>query len=461
MEQTKSKWTLKNFAGATKKFKWFILGATIVGLLGGFLAFKFLINPSRLSYSSQFTYNINISQDKEKNQYYADGTVYSFTDILTNENVEAVKNSKEEYSNANISDMLKTGNLSIKKEVNDKEEYLVVTLKGKYFANDEIAISFVSDLVESQLSIAAKANNNYKLANYLSSFDETKDLFVQIQSMSNQYNIIDGAYTSFFSNYPGLASKDIDGSNTMYTKFNNFRSMFSVGASTKFDSLKSRLFNDSYAYVEESTTKDELIASFEEKGVSSLNSLKSGVLEEENLTKTLESLTSQSVILEEMDEAAKTLASQIKSVRENNKSLIDYLVYVGYDVPANGNVTIDNVGDVTPSSTHGVITTLKGFNDAQFAEWKAVSLSLENVLKSNRDLLIDSVGVYHSCYSTLMNLYKNNVSFFTPGKVSVSEGFSSVLGGVIGGLALFIISEIVLTAVYIYGTKEKKDGEAQ
>ena len=461
MEQTKSKWTLKNFAGATKKFKWFILGATVVGLVGGFLAFKFLINPSRLTYTSQFTYNINISQDKEKNQFYADGTVYNFTDILTNENVEAVKNSKEEYANANISDMLKTGNLSIKKEINEKEEHLVVTLKGNYFSNDEVAISFVSDLVESQLSIAAKANNNYNLANYLSSFDESKDLLVQIQSMSNQYSTIEGAYTSFFNSYPGLASKEIDGSNTMYSKFNNFKSMFSVGASTKFDSLKSSLFDKSYAYVEESTTKAELIASFEEKGVSSLNSLKSGVLEEENLTKTLESLTSQSVILEQMDETAKSLVSQIKAVRENNNRLIDYLVYVGYDIPANGNVTIDNVDLVTLSTTHGVINVLKGFDDAQFADWKAASASLENILKSNRDLLLDSITVYRSCYSTLMNLYKNSVSFLTPGKVSVSEGFSSVLGGVIGGLALFIISEIVFTAVYIYSVKEKKDGEAQ
>lgn len=462
MEEKKEKWTLKNFFGATKRFKWWVIGACVVGLLGGFLVFKFAINPSRTTYTSQFTYNINVTPTDEKNKisYYADGTVYNYTDIITDKNVEKVKNSKEEYANINTADMLKKGNLSVSKIVDEKEgEYLQVQVKGKYFSSDDQGIAFVSDLVESQLTIAARANDNYNIPNYINDSINSLELLSRVEALDSQYVAINNAYSSFFSTYSVLATKEVSGGENMYDKFNNHKSRFSDGGTTVFERLKADIINKSYADVKDSDTKAGLVADFKEKGLVALNSLRSGIVQEAQLTKTLEAMMSQSVILEQLDSNYTYVVNQLSSVKSTNKSLANYLYYIGYDLPVE--VTIANVDTIEMSTSHGIVNVLSGYDEAQFADWKARSKSFTNSLNSYKEQLTDSIAIYRSSYSTLLNVHNNSVSFRTPGKVSVGSGFSSILGGVIGFLVFFIVSEIAVTAVYIYGSKEKKDGAAK
>lgn len=464
MEEKKEKWTLKNFFGATKRFKWWVIGACVVGLLGGFLVFKFAINPSRTTYTSQFTYNINVTPTDEKNKisYYADGTVYNYTDIITDKNVEEVKNSKEEYANINTADMLKKGNLSVSKIVDEKEgEYLQVQVKGKYFSSDDQGIAFVSDLVESQLTIAARANDNYNIPNYINDSIDSIELLSRVEALNSQYVAINNAYSSLFDTYPVLATKKVNEGENMYDLFSKHQNKFSAGGATVFEKLRADIINKSYIDVKDGDTKAGLVDEYTEKGVVALSSLKSGVYQEAQLSKTLESMMSQSVILEELDSNFTYVINQLSSVKSSNQSLANYLYFIGYDLPVNSEVTIANVDTISLSTTHGIVNVLAGFDETQFADWKARSMSFTNSLASYKEQLVDSIAVYRSAYSALLNVHNNSVSFRTPGKVSVNAGFSSVLGGVIGLLVFFIVAEIAVTAVYIYGSKEKKDGESK
>lgn len=475
-EEKKGQFTFRNMGKAIAKFKWWIIGASLVGALAGYLGFNFGLNQTREKMVGSFSYDINAKpkikigtgDEKITNKelahetlYMSDGSIFSYTDVISESRLLAVKEANADaFGKINVSKMSKDGGIQITKasytvqntgEV--VEEYPAkYTIKAdkKFFSSKQQARDFINALVSYQLRVAETANNNYEVEDYLSeNNDSSYGLYVN--NLNKQYSAIKECYTSLLSEFATSSIADKDG-NTLNKINNSFVASYAYGASTIINKYEGDLYNRhlvDYASVTEDSLKQQAEAYKE--------NIRSNLLELQYYQKAVNDLANTAVII---NNSSSDLTSEILRINniileksEQNAFYTKEIINLGYTVPTT--ITLDNVGTIAYAGDgeKGVIQSFKSGDAGWKAECDAFKLSLvETAGKLKNDRL--TAG---DAYGFVNNKYNNHVNFYTAGIAKLEGHISNIVGAAAGLVLGFVLSTVVVTIIYV----SKKDKEEQ
>ena len=183
-EEKASPFTFRNMGKSIVKFKWWIIGASVVGMVGGYLAFRLGLNYTREKLTSSFSYDINVNpknlvvNDKTTKAdlaneplYYSDGSLFSFTEVVSKARLNAVQEAnKDAFGSINIDKMARKGGIQITRtsytdpssgqEVFEYPARYTLTATRSYFKSEQQGKDFINALINYELAVAETANSN-------------------------------------------------------------------------------------------------------------------------------------------------------------------------------------------------------------------------------------------------------------------------------------------------------------
>ena len=463
--------TLANYFGSIKRFKWWVIGATVLSTLGGYLFVRFGLNRMKENLSSEFNYNINLHIDpndaknsdlaySELTHYLADNSIYSYSDIVGEDRLVAVKASKEEYASINVQSMLQNGAFRIEREgytdsttgkmVYFYPERYTLKVSASYFKDVNQGRSFIKDLVSYELDVASKANNSYVVPSYISDYFASSPLFNRIEMLEKQYKTVKEVYTTLNAEFTegSLVEENV----SLRARYNDFIQRNSVGTFTKFESLKNdyRLFH--YVDLDQDTVASLVNRAEEHKALIGEDLTKVDAYEK-SLDKLVQTTTITTVEDKNiLNEKIIALTEEINELKLDIYNSANELKNLGYIVPDDpSTITLANLGDIKENpaaDSHGSIQYLRGYSSKPAGWDDACRAFAAKVNGAVQDLKTDAdncTTAYHNLYNT----YKNKVNFFTSNFATVENHVNVVYGIIIGLIAGFVVSSLVVMIIHI------------
>ena len=212
-EQEKKPWAASwpAFGHYLNKYKYWVLGTSIILGLVGFAGVKFVYNPSKETFKIGFAYNKSnfISKINSRNEvayYYPNGSPFDYQYVISLNNMksvvdasnkkaqddylknnptatkEEIENVKGEFASINYEEINKSNLLTIT-EINDNSfidtsSYLAFDINGhnKDFSSDKLAQSFCMALVKSA-QIGQNSSGDFNASTNLDGFYEISSPF--------------------------------------------------------------------------------------------------------------------------------------------------------------------------------------------------------------------------------------------------------------------------------------------
>ena len=265
--ESESQFNFRNIGRSIVRFKFWIIGASVLGMVGGYLGFRFGLNASREKMVSSFGYDINANPKEEltgdkitdadrANQtlYLSDGSIFSFTDVISEPRLKAVQEANQsEFGKINVSKMVKDGGIQISRAAYTESttgktifEYparYTITVSKNYFSSQQQARNYIEAVINYELSVAEKANSNYEVEDSLSSINES-NYGLYVQNLKKQYATIDGCYSSLLKQFSNSSVADSDGT-SLSKVYSTFSAAYASGASsTIIDKYEGDLYNE-------------------------------------------------------------------------------------------------------------------------------------------------------------------------------------------------------------------------
>lgn len=192
------------------KKKWLLLAITLGVAIVGTLFINFVISKNQIEYKSEFT----LSYPGIGNAAYPDGTPFSYGDIVSIENLAAVKDSNKDFADVDISSMAEKNDISVKEStrtVNNEEvatgKY-TLTVKSKYFPDAGTAKNFVTALVSYPVEYAKSAAEKFDYTANLRSYLSSNAYGTQLDYLVAQINMLTSGYDSLIGQYGGMFEAD-------------------------------------------------------------------------------------------------------------------------------------------------------------------------------------------------------------------------------------------------------------
>lgn len=458
-DKYESKFTLHNIGKSIARYKWWVIGASVVGLVAGYLVFSFVINPPREKLVSTFGYDINISEkldesgkpiDNSGREYFADSTVFSFTDIVSKESMESVKASNpDKFGTLNIESLYQNGSISISKQsyTNSQTGQTIYVSPARYtivaskraFSSESQGKDFIYALIDRTRLLAQEANDKFQIENCVSASSNIS--YSQLVSqLSNQYEAILDTYSSLQKEF--AYSTKVSETLTLGEAHNAFVDKFADKSGTIISTLQGELAKNK---IVDYTV--ETIESLKATGDGYIENIRLLLNQLEAYQNSLNDLLSSQIIVESDSEVSKLiveLTEKVSSTQLQISNLGNELKFLGYDVPTA--ITKDNVDSIAynPSLDGAIqaITTMDSNWVSKCDSFKQKIASLKTDIETERK----AASKY---YSFINNNAKNKVAMYTSG-IAVTEGhvFSGV-GAIVGVVLCFIVSTLVVSGVYI------------
>ncbi len=184
--------------------KWLALIIALVITLAGTLCIYFISNNSKREYTASFVLNLPGDDANGGNYVYPDGNVFYYSDIVSLDNLESVKEANSSFGNIDVTKMAKEGDITISRTRNqlsaeNYESIYTINVKANYFSGEDVAREFISAIANqpgdhlTQMEIdydgkiiAARAATDYENElGYLQ--DQVKYLIGQYEILAEEY----------------------------------------------------------------------------------------------------------------------------------------------------------------------------------------------------------------------------------------------------------------------------------
>ncbi len=243
--------------------KWLalILAAAIfvVGTVGLYLYGKFTS-----SYSVTFVLQLPGASNSPLSYVYPDGKIFYYSDLISSENLNAVKDSDDKYKDINVAGMLRSGSISISRKETAPEEQTItdasytVSASSKYFKSADLARDFLVDITNIPFNYINSMNIDYDM--YITSAKETIMYDIEFDFLENQVNYLKAIYDDYIKSYG--ANFVVNGSKTLLAYKSNLDVFIQNGtikncrteASTRFY-IKNSDSRDKYEIAEKETER--------------------------------------------------------------------------------------------------------------------------------------------------------------------------------------------------------------
>lgn len=235
MEENNNEISLMDLWNKIWKNKFLIIIITAVLVIVG-TVFLYFSNKSGTVVKTDFNYRfLNASGEK-----YPDGTRFDYRTIFSEENLEIVKNSNNNFNTLNIEKLSKDDNAGIKwiEDKNNKDEiirvYFEISIPVKHFDNDhDLTKEFIQALHASVINQAKDKNSNLMMHNY---FKPSDDVVIKqakyeeltylelINLINSQISLINTSYNRFKDSYGIVQLENGKRIEDMYLEFNKWLS---------------------------------------------------------------------------------------------------------------------------------------------------------------------------------------------------------------------------------------------
>lgn len=167
--------------------------------VAGTLLMYFLYNSLKMNYETEFSMILPDLEDKE---YYTfpDGSIMHYAEMVSYEELEAVKNSSEDFKNIDVESMVSSGEINISRnqvitKVNELESSTVtyvIRVKSSYFKDSYQAAAFMRAVCSRPVEKYAQTEPNHYV--YLDMSKDADDYQREISLLSSQLNYILNEY---------------------------------------------------------------------------------------------------------------------------------------------------------------------------------------------------------------------------------------------------------------------------
>lgn len=403
---------LKCSVGLNKKRKITFALVAVVSCVTISLGLLLGYNTLKTDYTSSFAYNIN----EFDGSTYLNGESFNARDLISKENLNAVKSSNETFSGVDVDSIIENSAISI--ILNDTEKDLnalpyTITVKKRYFPSNEVAREFVRAVAETPVRETNDILKNLDLNKYAKNYKETSTTYSEmISKLINQADYINSQYTSLVEKYsdPTISSITISalGDSLSLTQVKNYVSSQISGLN--ISDLNGELEKNSYVY-----QYDKYKSSIEIK----INALEQEIVKLDSSIKLLQDEIDAQIAKynkDNLNAPIDVLNSELAPLLKQ-KGELQYKKSVYEDQIANGNKDSKAFEDKLEDKYNSLVTITNDLSKVEkelYTKRQDVNFEINSIIKENGGvksyvgLAIGVVGglVIASCVNLCMDLGK-------------------------------------------------------
>lgn len=431
----KNKFTSNDFFKQMGKYKYWILGTTLVFGILSYLFTAFYINEQKSVISASFNINTNsivIKKDTDGNvlsKKYITGESYFETSIISKENIEKVisntknENGENKYKDINVDELISNNAIKITYNNNNPLD-LNISTTPKYFSSYEEAGNLIVDLAQSfidtinsytdKYTFVSSSLNLFTLPSY-DIFDQAKLLTNTIEDFSNEYETL----LTIYNNNDNKQSRE-----DFLLKYNPNEIISTLYQNKYYDYVKGE---EKYAINEVKSRAYRLKQQY--KNNEALISSLQGLIQNASQTNSVD---------------VQATITKIENLQKDNDDIFQRLITYGYTYNTNTWSTDSEAEKVVDS----ILYHLNNPTDQYYNDSQAYYANLEEI----RNNLTTEQNKLNSLYK---DTYKvtTNINFKDQSKYIIQKSAYNLLYTGIGLIAGFIISTCICV---LYGYSQSK-----
>ncbi len=455
LPEEQKKFTLNVWVKGLVHYKWWVIGGTLgLGLIGA-LGTQFGINRVTETLEAEYLYNLATIVDEDNVERFVDGKLFSYADVVSASNLEAVKAKDEAFAKINVQKIIKNNAISVSRTIDYKVDSdgsaipdskiisYAIKAKAKFFPNKEIGKKYVQELILSPKQASSDAIERYSVTSYVSSFNNLS--FAQRAAvLQDQYKEIANTYDELKDKFGGF----VIGNNSNQT-LAQLESDF-VLTNANIEEIANSFY--AYSYVDYTEGLEaERIAQIKADANVNIQVLKNKENELKVVKELLQTMQSATIIssLNSESEYAKEmikLERQIVSLSNEINKIIKNLNWAGFYLNGEGEYAFDS------TDTHNACYQLT----TKDPTWVANNTQYGRDLEVGRTQLENERQEATSTFKFLYSHYNNGASILGSGRVQVKGNVSWAIGLVAGLVIGFALSTFVTGELELNRKKEEK-----
>jgi len=440
-ENQNSKFNFTKCLKYIKKHVYYVVGATLVLGIVGYLCNQFIYNKSKNTLNCSFTLNAPIENEYNTNgeiisTKYKNGHTFDINYFISKENLQSILDNKKDadgnlkYSSLFIDKLAENNTLTI--QYLDQSKLQIQLSAKPNGINYELFGELMSDIATSIIDYSKQVFASYTVVNNelidYTSLSNSNDIYDVINSYNEQYTLINTTYAEIIS-YSSTASV-----NTSYSDFKNINRSIN---NLEYSISNQKLYYYNQGEEEQTISKIKYIVN---TCITKYTSNKQSI---SNLYLALNSSSSDTNI-----NNTKAILEQIDNLTNENILLLKKLNNYGYSY----NETSNSFDDNTLTDTTCIIYNLTNNKEAYYEKCADLPALLENI----NSLLTTHISTVNKYYNDIIYLNNISVNFDYINKYDYKVSLNPAIGTIIGLLLGFILSSI---AVCYYGSYKDKENE--
>ena len=446
--------SMANWGRGVAHFKYWILGCTLAFGILGYVGARFVINPSREKMTTNIELQLALTNDS---MTYLDGTAYTYSDIVSKQNIDQVLSLKDDagnlrFPNYSYESLMNDNAVSISpKQVTttdgtqDSLTQFTIVSQPNAFRSEEACRNFLRALIQVEIDRADNALDSFSLISYLPA---TQDSFAKMEfatmldNLTKQYTYLNSTYQDMVKTFGSSFSVNSKKLNDYYRDFSsNFSSTMFSELSGRL--LKNKLVNISKA--EDAKEKKEQYENLKSDYVNRFPILSSQLSNDKEQLSQLTSIRNPS---EEITSLILKFSEEITSLEAQKQSMISELRDIGYTVTEkeDGSLVVDD----TNISEDSYLYKLDNLTE----EWLNQCKDFSNELKETYTSIDQSTKETGSLYRSAYKLGNKNTVIVMESNYGTISGHISHWGVAFSGALIgfilfsFIFAEIDLNRNY-------------
>ncbi len=455
--------TFASYGKSIAKYKFWLLGITLGFTVAGFLGAKLILNPRREVMTTNITLNLALN---EKKTAYLDGSSFSYTDLISKENINKVISGNESFKDYDYETLMMNSAFSLQPKTvtaNNVETLsdssYILTTNPTAFHSESDARKFISALVDCEEERATNAINSYNIESVLpdaSTNFETYDFSTWISTLNQQYAKIEKLFSDMSNLFSGTFSVDGQTLNAYHSSFSSYY------INQSFSGVTGELINNKYVNIG-SGTDEEVQSKIEEyKNLSTsyqyqLNQILTTIAADQSQVTSLTNIKNPT---EDISNLIVKYSNEIVTLSNQRDNIITEMNNIGYQVTITDNYA--SIMEDTSTDTY-----LYKLNHAD-AEWKKNCVSFKEKLKKyNTQMKEDNTSVSALYRKTYLLSNKNVIAVAESNMGTVSGHISNFLVAGVALVVSFLVSSFIFGEIYINSAKknpvseEKKEEKAE
>ncbi len=217
-----------------------------------FCSLHFLYSQNNRAYSTSYNYDSRTIQ----NDKYLDGSAFVLSSIISLDNLNEIKASKNIYQNINTTSIVENNAITLENVTDEKTgvSSIVLSIPTRYFPNQNVAKSFLKDIAKTPITKTIALSKSLTYDNNLSIYKNAASYEKMISSLQAQVSFLDSLYANLIEAYGDLMVT-VNGETKQISLFKSdldgYFEVFSLSA------LYSQIRENGYVY-EFDKHKDEL-----------------------------------------------------------------------------------------------------------------------------------------------------------------------------------------------------------